>query len=184
MSGTSYPIQSELVDAVISFANLDLKNSTQIRESFSGAWRPDALPSLRTCRDVQRETREWLSAPNLRAYLAMEGFDQFVVRIERGIRFEGRLNGVKGHRGKIEIQWKWWVSEASLRAICGLAVATIEQLGLRDRLAVCARPGCGLYFIDRESRGVPRKYCKTEACEQALNRERRVRSYHKTKGTK
>ena len=110
--------------------------------------------------------------------------DDSVTRVDHGIRFEGHLTVEKtpvlgGHKEQIEIAWR--VRRASLRAICGLAVQIIIQEELHQRIGVCDREGCGSIFLDRKSRGIPQKYCKSEECEKILNRERVKESREKVR---
>jgi hypothetical protein len=88
-----------------------------------------------------------------------------------GIQFAGSLLCASGPDGP-ELAWSWHITRASLRATLGVAVLSIGQAGLASRVGVCARHGCATYYIDRESRGVPRKYCKSSKCGKELNRAR------------
>ena len=190
---SAFPLQSELIDAVIGFANADLDDPTQISCYFNGTWQPDSIPKLRTCRSIQGDVRLELMATAAGfnhddSYLAMRGYednyDGSVTRVDPGIRFEGYLTVDKkmvlgGHEEKIVFEWR--VSKASLRAICGLAVQIIKQEGLDRRFGECDREGCENIFLDRSSRGIRRKYCKSTECEKILNRERVKESRQKAK---
>jgi len=180
---SAFPLQSELIDGVIGFANAHLSNPSQISSYFNETWKPDQVPKLRTCRTIQNDVRLWLMTAvgfdHDDSYLAMRGYednyDGSLTRVDPGIRFEGHLAVKKtpvlgGHQEQIEFKWR--VSRASLRAICGLAVQIIIQEGLHRRIGVCDREGCLSIFLDRSSRGIPRKYCKSAECEKILNRER------------
>ena len=179
----AFPLQSELIDGVIGFANADLSNRTQISSYFNGTLKPDQIPILKTRRTIQADVRLWLMTAsgfdNRESYLAMRGvednYDGSVKRVDLGIRFEGYLTveetPVLGGY-KEQIVFKWRVSKASLRAICGLAVQIIIQEGLHQRVGECERESCQNIYLDRTSRGIRRKYCKSAECGKILNRER------------
>ena len=180
---SAIPLQGELIDGVIGFANAKLSNPTQISSYFNGTWKPYRIPKLRTCRTIQADVRLWLMTAsgfdNRECYYALRGFediyDDSVTRVDHGIRFEGHLTVEKtpvlgGHKEQIEFEWR--VSRASLRAICGLAMQIIIQEELHQRIGECERESCQNIYLDRTSRGIPRKYCKSEECEKILNRER------------
>ena len=179
----AFPLQSKLIDAVIGFANADRYDRAQISSYFNGTWEPYPIPTLEPCREIQTDVRKWLlfaAGFNDRdCHLAMLGLeDNFkgtFKRIDSGIRLEGYLLVEKtpvigGHEERIV--WKWRVKNASLRAICGLAVSIIIQEGLHWRIGMCDRENCLNIFLDRSSRGIRRKYCKSTECEKILNRER------------
>jgi len=180
----AFPLQKNLIDAVIGFANADLNPPDNVRRYFSETWEPDQIPKLRTCRIIQADVRLGLMVAagfpaNRECHDAMRGlewnFDDTFTRIDPGIRLEGHLSVEKtavlgGYEE--QIVWKWRVTNASLRAICGLAVGTIIQEGLHRKIGLCEREGCSNLFLDRNSRGIPRKYCKTDECEKKLNRQR------------
>ena len=172
MATQTFPLQEQLIDAVIAFANAKLTSPTQAVSFFGGSWTPSDTPQLSECRRIQTEVRKWLVDP------WAKGSAPHVPMI-RGIRLTGTW-GFQAARDddvnadvKYEVTWDWHVaSDVTLRAICGLAVVTAFQAGFRDWIGLCAREGCSTYFVDRDSRGIRRKYCKTEECEKALNRER------------
>ena len=178
----TFPLQGELIDAVIAFANADLYDPAVVRRYFKGAWEPTEIPKLRACRNIQADVRT--SLMNAADFGHRDCHDEMrglewgkgsFKRFDPGIRLEGWLSIDKvpitgGH--KEQIVWKWCVSHASLRDICGLAVSTIVQENLHRRFGECGREGCYNIFLDRNSRGTPRKYCKQETCELALNRDR------------
>jgi predicted RNA-binding Zn ribbon-like protein len=97
----------------------------------------------------------------------------------RGVRLVGALGFQGKNTGKrveYRVLWQWWIQDATLQAVCGLAIASIYHAGLQRHVGVCARKGCGTYFVDRNSRGIRRKYCQTTECQKALNRARVARS--------
>ena len=172
-----FPLQDELIDAVIQFANAKLKKGDQVLDYFCSSWRPDSIPRLRTCRKIQTETRRWLTVPNEDSgfLLALLGSD-FKERVDAGIRLGGqvafRLDKLDDVNSRVKVIASWHVEKASLRSICGLAVATIHDAGLSKRIRVCDHKECANIFIDDRSRGKPRIYCKTEECASQRNRER------------
>jgi hypothetical protein len=185
----AFPLQEELIDAVIEFANTKLTDARVIRQIFAKTWKPDSVPSLATCRKIQSEVRVWLAGES--QLLAIDAFAGGSRLSGSGIELVGRLGYQsettfdesdpypKPVARRAWITWRWRIKSASLRAVCGLAVATIEQAqgeGKIGPVAVCARAGCGRYFVDRSSRGIAREYCKTTECEKARNRERVSRS--------
>ena len=109
--------------------------------------------------------------------MAVEGFSWGPLeQVDKGIRLTGEIHTVlevdsESHEVDVYLRCDWSVSDVSLRAICGLAVATIYQRKLRKRLGLCERVECNNIFIDTGSRGTPRKYCKTAECERARNRD-------------
>ena len=187
-----FPLQSELIDAVIAFANADLDALAKVRRYFNGIWKPDNIPSLSTCRTIQADVRSWLMFAagfnDQDCFDAMRGlewgYSGSFKRLDSGIELKGWLSVEKipvlgGHEEKIV--WKWRVVNASLRAICGLAVGTIIQEGLHQRVVECQRDGCGNIFLDRSSRGTARKYCKSAECDVILNRQAVARSRKRKK---
>jgi hypothetical protein len=111
--------------------------------------------------------------PTFRNIRPLEEFrlsDERVSRVfDPGIEFAGKLLCVTGANGP-ELAWSYEIQRASLRATLGVAVVSLCQAGLAVRLGLCSRPGCGTYYIDRKSRGVRRKYCKTAQCNKWLSR--------------
>ena len=177
----TFPLQKDLVDAVITFASIDLRRSAQVSDCFSRFWRPKSLPAVETCRQIQSEVRTWLSEKS-----AIDPVDAFFGATKERftdarVEFLG-LPGFKAHRVgkelKHEITWQWWVSKGSLRAICGFGVANLYQAGWIDRIGQCAReaykndPPCKRFFLDQKSRGQPREYCLTDECNAARLRQR------------
>lgn len=186
-----FPLQDELIDAVIAFANADLQSARQAAAFYSGMWTPSSLPSLSECRSIQDEVRSWLRPLDKPAKMMRAVEAMMIYRGKTdGVQLVGALGfsatqDAEPHepksRMRYEVTWNWWVRSASLRAVCGLAVASVYQAGLREFVGLCARDGCGIYFVDRKSRGNRRKYCKTDHCELALNAERVSRSRGKRK---
>lgn len=190
---SKFPLHEPLIDAVINFANTKLTDVSAVTAVFAKTWKPDSLPTLATCRKIQREVRDWLDKGRLSLgpIDAMMGAQREITG-DPGITLTGRL----GYHGETvfnddgkpvgvrsNVTWRWWIAGASLRALCGLAVMSIEQAqseGKLGRAALCARDGCGRYFIDRSSRGTPRAHCQTAECEKARNRERVKKSRGKT----
>ena len=173
-----FPLQDQLIDAVIGFANAKIRQPDQVHDYFTGRWQPESLPKLPTCRRIQRDVRQWLLDRDPGFVLALEGFSSGPVeKVDKGIRLTGAIHSAfdfnsESREAHVYLTWQWSVSDASLRAICGLAVATIYQQKLRKRLGLCERAECDNIFIDTTSRGTPRQYCKTDECERARNRER------------
>ena len=62
---TVFPLQNDLIDAVVQFASEKLTSPEQARQSFSDILRTDSLPTLKTCRIIQKEVRDWLCDPQL-----------------------------------------------------------------------------------------------------------------------
>lgn len=173
----NFPLQEELIDAVVGFANSKIKRPEQVFEHFTGTWQPESLPKLRTCRRIQQEVRNWMLDKDVSFVLALEGYSWGPLgQVDKGIRLVGEVHTAfdvdkESREADLYLTWRWSVSHASLRAICGLAVATIFQRKLHRRLGLCERVECNNIFIDLTSRGTPRKYCKTDKCERARNRE-------------
>lgn len=167
----SFPLQDDLIDGVVAFANVQLETSEQAGGYFKCHWKRGSLPDVKQCRRIQTEVRKWLSGldSELPAVNAMIGGPN--KKAEHGVRLIGAL-GYEARPGHRQITWDWWITDTSLRAICGLAVVSIFNAGLTDKVGRCARDGCENYFIDRKSRGIIRRYCKTDACEKAVNRDR------------
>lgn len=189
----AFPLQNELINAVVSFANADLDDPAKVvRRYFDGAWMPCKIPSPETCHTIQADVRLWLMTAdgfnNRDCYDAMRGlewgFDKSFKRLDSGIELKGWLSVEKvpvlgGHEEKIV--WKWRAVNASLRAICGLAVGTIIQEGLHQKVITCQRDGCSNIVLDRSSRGTARKYCKSAECDVILNRQAVARSRKRKK---
>ena len=186
------PLQSELINSVLAFANADLDDPDKVRRYFNGAWAPHKIPSLRTCRTIQADARSWLlfaaGFDERGSYDAMRGledsYDGSFKRLDPGIELKGwpsveKIPVLGGHEEKIV--WKWRVVNASLRAVCGLAVGIIIQEGLHLWVVECQRDGCGNIFLDRSSRGTPRKYCKSAECDAIVNRQAVARSRKRKK---
>ena len=172
-----FPLQEELIDAVIGFANAKIDRPSQVTGFFGRTWNPTSIPQLSTCRKIQREVRGWLIDLNGMFIPALEGWGPagWAPNSDRGIELKCMVFHsweLDGNKVDHTIKWEWSVAEASLRVICGLAVATLYQQDLHSRLGLCAREGCENIFIDYVSRGIPRKHCGTEECEMALNRAR------------
>ncbi len=178
-----FPLQNSLIDAVIRFANAPLDDADEILDLFEGTWRPDSPPSLRVCRSVQREVLEWLATladrkGDVEAVIAsILGYRKNMERVDSGIRFAGNLGyrivkDGRGRKARHEVTWHWRVSAASLRAICGLAVASIYQADLHDRVGQCEWAKCNRYFVDRKSRGSPRQFCPDRGCDNAARQQR------------
>jgi hypothetical protein len=70
---------------------------------------------------------------------------------------------------KEQLVWKLHVKSAPLRAVCGLAGRIILLEGLDRAVGECARDGCDNIFLDRDSRGKRRIYCRDAKCQAALN---------------
>ncbi len=186
-----FPLQNELIDAVIGFANAKLREPKDVEQYFNGAWRPGKLPDLRACRKLQGEVRRWLLEVKLGSgdYLPpLYGIElskdsarkegQPAIKLKGYIYIEPAEPGADQRH---KIAWRWEVSEASLRSICGLAVATVVQEGHRHHVHECERDECENLFIDRHSRGIPRRYCKTADCDNARNRQAVKKSNERTK---
>lgn len=182
---SDFPSQDQLIDNVVSFANADLDDQAKVRRYFRGMWTPDEIPSLEDCRAIQAEVRTMLL--NLASGFDVRDFGDAMRGLEwlPDIRhFRRRDSGIvlKGWLGTQEIPvlggvqerivFRWRVQNAPLRAICGLGLATLVQEGLHGRVVECHREGCGNFFLDRKSRGKPRKYCKSAECDRLLNSKR------------
>lgn len=173
-----FPLQRELIDAVVGFINAKLTDPKSVNKYFNGSWQPKKLPTLRGCRKLQTEVRGWLLGVkhnHANHVLAIHGYSttELGTRDDDGIQLKGRIYlgpAPAGHRMENQIAWDWQVSEASLQSICALAVATICQEGLHEDVHECKRDGCANIFVDRHSRGKPRQYCKTKECDNARNR--------------
>ena len=185
-----FPVQDDLIDAVLGFANAKLTDPEQVHEFFADRWRRVSIPTLRTCRKIQGEVRDWLDSPEgtgLSAAWALMGFDltDNKKRIDSGIAlggsvlFRNRLVDKETKETEFHVLWDWWIDDATLRALCGLAVCTIWQANLKGRIGYCERAECDNYFIDRRSRGERRRYCGTEECNRARNRARTAASRSK-----
>lgn len=183
-----FPLQDALIDSVIEFVNANLVNPNQIHEFFDGTWRPDKLPKIRTCRSIQKELRGWLGdLSGAMHFDALMGRSSTGNSLDLGIRVEGGL-GYRIHKddgGKVhyEVTWKWWISAASLRNVCALAVVSIQQADLHEKVERCARAECDNFFIDRKSRGKRRENCGTVDCDAALNAARQKKWRDKKYGT-
>ena len=186
------PSTDELIDAVISFVNAKLNHPNQISCYFNGTWKPVDVPRLRTCRSIQNDVRLWLMTAagfddrdHQLAMLGLEdNFNRTFKHVDRGIWLKGYVSLEKtpvlgGYSDQHVL--KWYVSKASLRNICGLAVQIICEKDLHRRIGVCERESCRSIFLDRRSRGIRRKYCKSEKCEKILNRERAEKSRKKVR---
>lgn len=95
-------------------------------------------------------------------------------KLDNGIRLTGQisLNPKSGDNAfDYQIVWAWHVSEASLRAICGLAVASIYEAKLQAKVRECASSACANVFIDTKSRGKPRIYCFSKKCHDDRNNQ-------------
>ncbi len=190
-----FPVQDDLIDAVLGFASAKLTDPKQVHKFFADRWRRVSIPTtLRTCRKIQGEVRDWLDDPEgagLSAAWALIGYDltDNKKRLDPGIAFGGTVlfrKRKKAKKGKkvdvttketeFHVLWDWWIDDATLRALCGLAVCTIWQANLKDRIGYCERDGCDNYFIDRRSRGERRRYCGTEECNKARSRARTAAS--------
>lgn len=182
-----FPLQIELIDAFVGFANATLKSPEDVLRYFNETWTPTSLPKLRACRKIQSDVRSWFPVSagqifNAGFAMAIYGIADSGTEIGKVVDPGIRLAGQATYNPKIDlktgivsehvIEWRWDVTDASLRAICGLAAATIYQEDLHKRVGFCARAGCGNMFIDRASRGIRRIYCKTRECELIRNRER------------
>jgi hypothetical protein len=179
----AFPLQEPLIDAALDFANVNLTDIGQVRAIFAGTWKPDAIPTLATCRKIQRELRAWLEKPSLYPGDAMMREIELTGRL--GSRNATIFNDDPYPRpigNRFVITWRWWIKSATLRGICGLAIMSIDQAQSEEkigRVARCARGDCGRYFVDRSSRGTPRAYCGAEECEKARTRERVSKSRRK-----
>ena len=182
-----FPVQNELIDAIVKFASAKLTDLGQVREIFPKDRRPDSVPSLQTCQKIQKEVRDWLDLPDqsgMSAAWALIGrnLDANKEMVDPGISlggaigFQRRLVDKTSNEKVFHITWDWWITSASLRAVCGLAVGSIWQAELQDRVGYCERDGCGNYFIDRRSRGQRRQYCGERECNKARSRERTAAS--------
>ena len=171
-----FPLRNELVEAVVGFINAELRKAKDVDQYFNGTWHPDKLPTLRICKELQKEVRQWLLEAKLGSgdhISAIYGYGPvWWHRADQGIQLEGKIylgGAPQGHTKKNPIVWSWHVSNASLRSICGLAVATICQKELHHKMHECERDECRNIFIDRHSRGISRKYCKTTECNNKRN---------------
>ncbi len=171
-----FPLQSELIEAVVGFINADLREPKDVQQYFNGTWQPDKLPTLRTCRELQKEVRQWLLEAKLGSadhMPALYGYGSiWWQQVDQGIQLEGKIYleiAPQEDLNKNPIAWSWQVSNASLRSICGLAVATTCQEGLHHKVHECKRDRCENIFIDRHSRGKPRLYCQSTECANKRN---------------
>ena len=92
--------------------------------------------------------------------------------LDNGIRMTGQisLTPKSGDNAfDYQIVWDWKISKASLRAICGLAVASICEANLAGKIWECARDECTNVFIDSQSRGIAREYCHSKKCADERN---------------
>ena len=161
-----FPLQDELIEAVVRFASAKINRPNDAVASFGGIWHPTDKPTLRTCRHVQREVRRWLDDRPLADVV-------FAYVIHSDIKLVGTLGASMGKDAgdhAFEVTWDWFVKDVPLRGVCALAVATIWQSGLKDRVGRCKRAGCSNYYLDRKGRG--KRYCGTDECNDARNRER------------
>ena len=184
------PVQDDLIDAVIRFASAKLMAHKQIPQFFPSSWRPTSVPTLKTCRKIQGEVRDWLKDPGQAGQLAawaligrdLAGGKKKVdpgIALSGAVLFRRRLVNADTNEMDLQVTFDWWVTDAPLRALCGLAVCTIWQTNLKDRVGFCERDECGNYFIDRRSRGERRRYCGTEECSKARSRARTAASRSK-----
>ena len=194
---SAFPLQKELVDSVINFANLDLQSPQDVSKCFDGTWTPTEIPKLRECRRLRHEVRRWLleaklgSADHLLALYGVNlsrqtGGKPEKLKVSKDIRLEGGIYvdvAPQGRGVENPIRWRWQVAHASLRAICGLAVTTICEQGLHHKVHECKREGCSNIFVDRQSRGTQREYCLTPYCNNQRNKEA-VQKSIKHKGKK
>ena len=173
-----FPLQKELVEAVVGFINAELRERNDVYQYFNGTWHPEKLPPLKICRELQKEVRQWLLEAKLGSgdhISAIYGYGPvWWHRADQGIQLEGKIylgGAPQGHTNENPIVWSWQVSKASLRSICGLAVATICQERLHHKVHECEQDECRNIFIDRHSRGISRKYCKATDCANKRNSE-------------
>ena len=182
-----FPVQDELIDAIVRFASTKLTDPKQVKQFFPGRYRRVSVPTLRTCRKIQGEVRDWLDDPEgagLSAAWALIGYDlaDEKKRLDPGIAlggtflYQNRLVDTKTKETEFQVLLDWWIDVATLRAVCGLAVCTIWQANLQDRIGYCERDGCNNYFIDRRSRGQRRQYCGERECNKARSRDRTAAS--------
>ena len=185
---STFPLQTGLIDAVIDFANAPLVSPDEIRTIFKGTWRPNPFPALRTARSNQRELREWLSnivagTGEVEGFAwAMMGLQSVPADKDSGIPFEGWFGFRMERDGKkvrYSVTWNWWITKAPLLAICGLGVASIYQAELQHRVGQCNWHDCDRFFIDRESRGKPQRFCCAD--HGNADRQRRYRMREKSR---
>ena len=222
----AFPLQDELIDAVIGFVNDTLKSRDDVKKHFKNEWTPGSLPRLKECRSLQAEVRGWLldARQGLTGHvLAVHGIGSAgypgrsdVTRpseptsgspglssgwpglfegssdednLDNGIQLNVRisLTPKSGDNAfDYQIVWDWKVSEASLRAICGLAVASICEKNLQTKVLECDSGVCPNVFIDAKSRGRSRKYCFSTKCFDDRNNQsvKDSRKKNKEKKTK
>ena len=175
-----FPLQSELIDAVIGFANAKLREPADIKKYFKDTWQPDSLPKdMRTYMKLQNTVRNWLLGAKYGDsdhVLALHGIGShgWPNVVDKGIELQGKIyleTATPASGPNDKIVWDWRISRASLRSICGLAVATICQEGWHLNVHECKRGGCENIFIDRHSRGKPRLYCQSTECANKRNSE-------------
>ena len=182
-----FPVQDDLIHAVVGFASAKLTDSKQVHEFFTGRYRRVSVPTLKTCRKIQREVRNWFDDPEgagLSAAWALIGYDlaDNKKRLDPGIviggtiLFQNRLVDAETKETEFHVLSEWWIDDATLRAVCGFAVCTIWQADLMDRVGFCERDECNNYFIDRRSRGEPRRFCGEQECNRARGRARTAAS--------
>ncbi len=182
-----FPVTDELIDAIVRFASAKLTDPKQVPEFFPKNWRPASVPALTTCRRIQKEVRDWLDNPEgtgSSAAWALIGYDlaNNKKKLDQGIAFAGaltfrkRLVDVETREVDFQVLSNWWVTDATLRALCGLAVCTVWQANLTDRIGFCERDQCDNYFVDRKSRGERRRYCGELECNRARGRARTAES--------
>ena len=108
-------------------------------------------------------------------------------KLDHEIRLTGQIsmNPKSGDNSfDYQLVWAWKVSEASLRAICGLAVASICEKKLQTKVLECDSEACPNVFIDTKSRGKSRKYCFSKKCFDDRNNQSVKDSRKKNKGKK
>ena len=177
----SFPLQEQLIDDVVSFANSPISHPNDLRRIFEGSWSIESDLSLGHIRRVKSEVRKWLSAI-ISGDLGLT--DAPFIDSIFDIRFEGRLGYSVRYLDPRDrdvrtvedfehrVKWNWQISEAPLRAVCSLAIASIFEAGFASRVGVCGFESCNRFFVAKRSRGKPREYCFNESCENRRNAAR------------
>jgi hypothetical protein len=159
-------LPEKVVNALVSFANAEIKDPHDAVSYFKGFWKPSRIPSLAECRNVQEEVREWLTA-------FRRSSARGVADAVSEVNLVGKVSSVGVRKRKYVATRSWWLSpDTKLRAVCGFAAWTALEAGMRDHVGLCAREACGTFYVGRRSRGTPRKFCRTDECMRALHRER------------
>lgn len=161
----------EAINAVIEFANMQIKTTRQVEEHFkaltlakhSNTFKVIPKAEVKAFRHDQEELRRWLKSIASHGDVSPSDEECIQTRLKT-IGVHGHFSLDQGHRVQPELQFDF----NGVQACYSFATALLLDQRYRDKFGICDRKKCRKFYLGKRS---GQKYC----CEKCSNAERQKR---------